>query len=45
MLKAGDVTSVGTFTSSTIIALNEVIDYEIMGLFPSASSVDKARED
>jgi len=43
MLKAADISSVGAFKTSTIKALNEVIDHERLGLFPSASSVDRAR--
>ena len=43
MLKASDMSSVGASKTSTIKALNEVIDSEGLGLFPSASSVDRAR--
>ncbi len=43
MLKAGDASSVGAFKTSAIKALREVIDHEGIGLFPSASSVDRAR--
>jgi len=43
MLKASDMSSVGAFKTSTIKALNEIIDYDRLGLFPSASSVDRAR--
>jgi hypothetical protein len=41
-LKAGDVSAVGAFKTS-IRALNEVIDHEKLGFFPSASSVDAAQ--
>jgi len=43
MLKAGDISAVGAFKTSTIKALRDVIDYEKLGLSPSASSVDRAR--
>jgi hypothetical protein len=43
VLKAGDVSAIGAFKTSTVKALNEVIDREKMGLFPSPSSVDRAR--
>jgi hypothetical protein len=43
VLKAGDVSAVGALKTSTIRALNEVIDHENLGIFPSASSVDRAR--
>jgi len=43
LLKAGDVSAIGAFKTSTIQALNEVIDEDKLGLFPSPSAVDKAR--
>lgn len=43
LLKAGDVSAMGAFKPSTIKALNEVIDYEQLSLFPSPSAVDRAR--
>jgi hypothetical protein len=42
-MKAGDISSVGAFKTSTIKALNEVINHERLVLFPSASSVDRPR--
>jgi hypothetical protein len=43
MLKAADELSVGAFKTATVKALNKVRDYERLGLFSSASSVDRAR--
>ena len=43
MLKTGDMSAIGAFKTSTIKALRDVIDHEKIGLFPSASSVDRAR--
>jgi len=43
LLKAGDVSAIGAFKTSTIQALNEVIDEDKLGLFPSPSAVDRAR--
>ena len=43
LLKASDMSAIGAFRSSTVKALNEVIDHERIGLFPSASAVDRAR--
>jgi hypothetical protein len=43
VLKAGDVSAIGAFKSSTVKALNEVIDREKLGFFPSPSAVDRAR--
>jgi hypothetical protein len=43
VLKAGDLSAIGAFKTSTVKALNEVIDREKLGLFPSPSTVDGAR--
>jgi hypothetical protein len=43
LVKAGDVSSVGCFKTSTIVALREVVDDDNYGYFPSTSRVSRAR--
>jgi hypothetical protein len=43
VLKAGDVSPIGAFKTSTVKALNEVIDHSNQGLFPSPTSINRAR--
>jgi len=42
LLKASDVSAIGAFKTSTVQALND-IDKDKIGVFPSPSSVDRAR--
>ncbi len=44
IVKAGDVSAIGAFRTSTIKALHDVIDEYNEGLFPSQSAVDRARK-
>ncbi len=44
IVKAGDVSPIGAFRTSTSQALHDVIDEFKEGLFPSPSSVDRARK-
>jgi hypothetical protein len=43
LVKAGDMSSVGSFKSSTVNALRNVVDVNGVGYFPSSSSVSRAR--
>ncbi len=43
VLKAGDVSPIGAFKTSTVKALNDVIDEKNQGLFPSPTSINRAR--
>jgi hypothetical protein len=42
-LKAFDCSLIGAFKTSTIKALNSVLDEGKIGLFPSPSAIDRAR--
>jgi hypothetical protein len=42
-VKSGDISSVGSFKTSTINALRNVVDDKGIGYFPSASSVNRSR--
>jgi hypothetical protein len=44
VLKAFDCSSIGAFKTSTIKALNSVLDEGKIGLFPSLSAIDSARQ-
>jgi hypothetical protein len=44
VLKAFDCSSIGAFKTSTVKALHSVLDNEKVGLFPSPSSIDRARQ-
>jgi hypothetical protein len=44
VLKAFDCSSIGAFKTSTIKALNSVLDDGKIGLFPSPSAIDRARQ-
>ncbi len=44
LLKAFDCSSVGAFKTSTLQAMHSVLDEDNIGLFPSASSVDRCRK-
>lgn len=43
VLKAFDCSSIGAFKTSTVKALHSVLDDQKIGLFPSPSSIDRAR--
>jgi hypothetical protein len=43
LVKAGDISSVGSFKTSTINALRNVVDENGMGYFPSATTVNHSR--
>jgi hypothetical protein len=43
LVKASDVSPAGAFKTSSINALHDVIDEEGLGLFPSTSSINRAR--
>jgi hypothetical protein len=43
LVKAGDISSVGSFKTSTINALRNVVDENGMGYFPSATTVNRSR--
>ncbi len=43
LVKAGDVSPVGCFKTSTIVALQEVVDDDDYGYFPSTRRVSRAR--
>ncbi len=42
-MKAGDISSVGSFKTSTINALQNVVDENGDGFFPSATTVSRTR--
>jgi hypothetical protein len=44
VLKAFDCSSIGAFKTSTVKALNSVLDEDKIGLFPSPSAIERARE-
>jgi hypothetical protein len=44
VLKAYDRSSIGAFNSSTIKALNTILDEEKRGYFPSVSVIDRMRK-
>jgi hypothetical protein len=43
LVKAGDISSVGSFKTSTINALRNIVDENDIGYFPSATTVNPAR--
>ena len=44
VLKAFDCSAIGAFKTSTIKALHSVLDEDKIGLFPSSSAIDRARQ-